>query len=162
MDLTLLSLSIKVCVFEFELEWRQLEGSVCQVAAYLVVSDEGLEDLERDDMKKDVSVGADCIDWGVLPCLEPIAIEQVVGLQRQWLSQFVSKCWLCIRSQSYPKPVLTWISVSNNHPLRIHKACINLQLQFSLHGSNTAWCQWEFSCFYLWMTLYQDVYLLLL
>jgi len=45
-----------------------------------------------DDMKKDVSVGADCIDWGVLPCLEPIAIEQVVGLQRQWLSQFVSKC----------------------------------------------------------------------
>ena len=68
-----------------------LKGSVCQVAAYLVVSDEGLEDLERDDMKKDVSVGADCIDWGVLPCLEPIAIEQVVGLQRQWLSQFVSK-----------------------------------------------------------------------
>ena len=25
----------------------------------------------------------------------------------------------------------------------------------------TAWCQWDFSCFYLWMTFYQDVYLLL-
>ena len=53
---------------------------VAEALSYLVVGDEGLEDLERDDVQKDVSIGADCIDWGVLPCLEPIAIEQVVGL----------------------------------------------------------------------------------
>ena len=49
--------------------------SVVEALSYLVVGDEGLEDLERDDVQKDVSIGADCIDWGVLPCLEPIAIE---------------------------------------------------------------------------------------
>ena len=83
---------LKFSCLSSSLSDNRLEGSVCRVAAYLVVSDEGLEDPERDDMKKDVSVGADCIDWGVLPCLEPIAVEQVMGLQRQWLSHFVSKC----------------------------------------------------------------------
>ena len=38
---------------------------------------------------------------------------------------------------------------------------LSLKWQF-LCDTHRFWCLWDFSCFYLWMTFYQDVYLLLL
>ena len=61
-------------------ERRRLQWSM--LVTYLIDGKNGDVEFEWQGMQPDVSVGADGIHWRILPCLESLPVQHVVGLKQ--------------------------------------------------------------------------------